>query len=233
MGTHVIKIRYADLPGGLYARAEVRGRDTVIYLLPGLTAAQRRTALQRVRSSARLGKGPRLPAAGLARARVADWVRIRARAAVAALHLRPLAAAPSIVIILATVFLVLWTPLSVRVSPPAATRPRPSLHNPPAVTPGPSPAVSGGLRRLGGGHGNSTPAGPPGTTVRTSGGVPSTTVTTRPGPAPAQPGTPPHTPAATPAPQPSPSAAPSPSPSQSGSGDGSLCLNLGLLNICL
>jgi hypothetical protein len=37
----VIKIRYADLPGGLHIRAVARGKDTIIYLLPGLTAYQR------------------------------------------------------------------------------------------------------------------------------------------------------------------------------------------------
>ena len=43
----MIKIRYADLPAGLHIRAVARGKDTVIYLLPGLTAAQRQAALRR------------------------------------------------------------------------------------------------------------------------------------------------------------------------------------------
>ena len=38
----MVKIRYSELPAGLHVRAEARGRDTVIYLLPGLTPAQRR-----------------------------------------------------------------------------------------------------------------------------------------------------------------------------------------------
>ena len=62
----MIKIRYADLPGGLHVRVEARGKDTIIYLLPGLTVAQRRAALRRARSSARMGHGPRLPAPGVA-----------------------------------------------------------------------------------------------------------------------------------------------------------------------
>jgi hypothetical protein len=37
----VIKIRYADLPGGLHVRAETRGKDTIVCLLPGLTLEQR------------------------------------------------------------------------------------------------------------------------------------------------------------------------------------------------
>ncbi len=57
----MITIRYADLPEGLHARAEARGRRTVIYLRPGLTAEQRRLSLRRARQSARMGYGPRLP----------------------------------------------------------------------------------------------------------------------------------------------------------------------------
>ena len=60
----MITIRYADLPEGLHARAEARGRRTVIYLRPGLTAEQRRLSLRRARQSARMGYGPRLPGRG-------------------------------------------------------------------------------------------------------------------------------------------------------------------------
>ncbi len=56
----MIKIRYTDLPAGLHIGGGPR-KDTVIYLLPGLTAAQRQAALRRARSSARMGHGPRLP----------------------------------------------------------------------------------------------------------------------------------------------------------------------------
>jgi hypothetical protein len=62
----MITIRYADLPEGLHARAEARGRRTVIYLRPGLTAEQRRLSLRRARQSARMGYGPRLPGPGVA-----------------------------------------------------------------------------------------------------------------------------------------------------------------------
>ena len=62
----MITIRYADLPEGLHARAEARGRRTVIYLRPGLTAEQRRLSLRRARQSARMGYGPRLTGSGVA-----------------------------------------------------------------------------------------------------------------------------------------------------------------------
>lgn len=62
----MVTIRYADLPEGLHARAEARGRRTVIYLRPGLTAEQRRLSLRRARQSARMGYGPRLSGPGVA-----------------------------------------------------------------------------------------------------------------------------------------------------------------------
>jgi len=48
----VIKIRYRDadeLSPGLHAAAVNHGRDTTVYLLPGLTTAERRAALRRLR----------------------------------------------------------------------------------------------------------------------------------------------------------------------------------------
>lgn len=62
----MITIRYADLPEGLHAQAEARGRRKVIYLRPGLTAEQRRLSLRRARQSARMGYGPRLSGPGVA-----------------------------------------------------------------------------------------------------------------------------------------------------------------------
>jgi hypothetical protein len=229
----MIKIRYADLPGGLYARAEARGRHTVIYLLPGLTPAQRRAAMVRVRSGARMGKCPRLPATGVARARVADWLRTHAVNAVAVVRLHPFTAVPSIVIILSmAVGVALWTPLSTTVIQRPATGQRPSLNNPPAAISGPPPAISGGLERAGGGHPAATHSAP--------GSAPSTTaLKTQPGSSPAQHGTSGQTPAVTAAPQSSPSATPSPSPSAAPtrspkqSASAAACLDLGLLNICV
>jgi hypothetical protein len=57
----MIRIRRSALPPGLFARAEAQGRSTVIYLLPGLPAADRRAALLRLRRNGRLGYGPALP----------------------------------------------------------------------------------------------------------------------------------------------------------------------------
>jgi hypothetical protein len=74
----MINIRYRDpveLSPGLHAAAERHGRTTTVYLLPGLTVAQRRAALRRLRISARRGYGPRLPAPQLALALAADRIR--------------------------------------------------------------------------------------------------------------------------------------------------------------
>ena len=65
----MIRIRYRgsnELSPGLHAAAEQHGRTTTVYLLSGLTAAERRSALRRLRLTARMGHCPRLPAAQLA-----------------------------------------------------------------------------------------------------------------------------------------------------------------------
>ncbi len=74
----MIRIRYRaanELAPGLHAAAERRGRNTTVYLLPGLTTAERRAALRRLRISARVGRNPRLPAAQLRLALLADRIR--------------------------------------------------------------------------------------------------------------------------------------------------------------
>jgi len=74
----MIKIRYRDpneLSPGLHAAAERHGRSTVVYLLSGLTAQERRAALRRLRLSARMGYCPQLPAVQLAVALLADRIR--------------------------------------------------------------------------------------------------------------------------------------------------------------
>lgn len=74
----MIKIRYRDpneLSPGLHAAAERHGRSTTVYLLPGLSAAQRRAALRRLKISAGRGYDPRLPAPQLAVALAADRIR--------------------------------------------------------------------------------------------------------------------------------------------------------------
>jgi hypothetical protein len=68
----MISIRYADLPEGLHAQAAMKGKRTIIYLRPGLTPQQRRQSLRRAMQSARMGHGPRLPAALVAIAVAGD-----------------------------------------------------------------------------------------------------------------------------------------------------------------
>ena len=86
----MVKIRYAELPAGLHVVPEVGRRGTVIYLLPGLTPAQRQAALSRVRSSARMGHGPRMPALSMARAVAADRATTTVRNGAAALRRHPI-----------------------------------------------------------------------------------------------------------------------------------------------
>ena len=88
----MIKIRYRDpneLSPGLHAAAERHGRGTTVYLLPGLSAAQRRAALRRLRISAGRGQSPRLPASQLALALAADRVRTSVGRAGAVFRLHP------------------------------------------------------------------------------------------------------------------------------------------------
>ena len=67
----MVKIRYADLPDGMHAQVQGSGRQTVIYLAPGLSPGQRTAALRRLIRASRRGHGPRLrrPAVSLAVAR--------------------------------------------------------------------------------------------------------------------------------------------------------------------
>ena len=236
----MIKIRYADLPGGLHVRVVPRGQDTIIYLLPGLTIEQRRAALRRVRSSARMGHGPRLSSAGLAYALVADRATTTVRNAAAALRVHPAMFVPLIVILMSAAvgYFVLMS-VSIRVHPPQATAPQTVLAPPidaaarphnnetprsgrpssPALRPGtPSPRHTG------------TPTPRP---SRSSGGHPSPTPSPSPspGPAPTGLGQPPY-----PQPLPVPSATPTPSPISTvgpSQGDRRLCIRVGSLEICL
>jgi hypothetical protein len=98
----MVKIRYSELPAGLHVRAESRGRDTVIYLLPGLTPAQRRAALIRVRSSSRVGQGPRLPAASMALAIGTDRLRTTVTNGAAAMRGHPVLLLPPLVLLVSS-----------------------------------------------------------------------------------------------------------------------------------
>src|SRR6202043_2238824 len=74
----MIRIRYRDpneLSPGLHAAAERHGRSTTVYLLPGLSAVQRRAALRRLKISAGRGYDPQLPAPQPAPALLGDRIR--------------------------------------------------------------------------------------------------------------------------------------------------------------
>ncbi len=88
----MIRIRYRgsnELSPGLHAEAEQRGRRTTVYLLSGLTAAERRSALRRLRLTARMGHCPRLPAGQLAFALLMDRMRTGVGRTGAVLRLHP------------------------------------------------------------------------------------------------------------------------------------------------
>ena len=117
----MIKIRYLDLPTGLHVRTEAEGADTIVYLLPGLTTAQRRAALHGARSSARMGHGPQLPAVGLACAVAADRVRTTVRNGAAAMRVHPALLIPPVVIMVsAALAYLLLASVSVTYRPPGA-----------------------------------------------------------------------------------------------------------------
>jgi hypothetical protein len=217
---HVIKIRYADLPAGLHIEAVARGRDTVIYMLPGLTAAQRQAALRRARSSARMGQGPRLPAAGVLGAVIVDRMRTTVRNGVAAMRGHPAILVPPLVIVMsAAVAYILLVSVHIGIHDPqsnggtgtpipAALVPPGSRADDPGARPGPTSPVTSrqapkpAHKRSGGGQG-------------AKGASPS------PSPTPS-----PATSTSDPSPSPSPSAAAAPSPTaggvnSTGSGSGS------------
>jgi hypothetical protein len=121
---HVIKIRYADLPAGLHIHTVSRGSDTIIYLLPGLTAAQRQAALRRARSGARMGHGPRLPVAGVLGAVMMDRIRTTIRNGAAAMRGHPAILVPPLVIIVtAAVAYILLVSVTIRMHGPQASGP--------------------------------------------------------------------------------------------------------------
>jgi hypothetical protein len=130
MGKAMIKIRYRDLQElspGLHADAQRHGRRTTVYLLPGLSAAQRRAALRRLQISARRGYGPRLPAPQLALALVADRVRTHIGWAGAVFRSHPAGSTVPVMIVSAgaIAFLAL-SAVSIRaIHPPQAAGPPP------------------------------------------------------------------------------------------------------------
>ncbi|HEY5358321.1 MAG TPA: hypothetical protein VIJ82_11705 [Streptosporangiaceae bacterium] len=234
----MIKIRYAELPAGLHVRAEARGRSTIIFLLPGLTPAQRRAALIRARRSASLGHGPSLPAAGVALAVTVDQIKATLRNGLLAFRAHPLLLFPPVIIaatatlvyiMLASGTLVIRSPQAGGPFPqpgPVPGRPGPSRSAAPADRPasggGPGSTVAAGHRRPGRPAPSPHPSRSAGHSTSPS---PSPSTSPSPSPSPQPTGQPGPT-SAPGSPSPSPTFPPSPSPSSS-------CLKLGALGICL
>jgi hypothetical protein len=156
MGCAMIKIRYRDpneLSPGLHAAAERHGRSTTVYLLPGLSAAQRRAALRRLKISARRGYEPKLPAPQLAVALAADRIRTTVGRAGAVFRSHPAGSTvPVMVVSAGAIAFLALSAVSIRV-----------IHTSPrgqgqvfAGAAGPAGAFTGGT----GGTGPGTSAGP-------------------------------------------------------------------------
>ena len=231
----MIKIRYADLPAGLHIRAVARGKDTVIYLLPGLTAAQRQAALRRARSSARMGHGPRLPVPGVLGAVMVDRMRTTVRNGAAAMRGHPAILVPPLVIVLsAAVAYILLVSVDIRIHDPQANGPAgPGTPIAAAVAPPGGSADDPGAQPGSASRNTSGHSQRP--THKRSGGSQGGSPSPSPTPSPAK-----STPA--PSPSPSPSAAASPTPTAGGvnstgsgsglPGAGGVCLDPGPPGVC-
>lgn len=231
----MIKIRYADLPAGLHIRAVARGKDTVIYLLPGLTAAQRQAALRRARSSARMGHGPRLPVPGVLGAVMVDRMRTTVRNGAAAMRGHPAILVPPLVIVLsAAVAYILLVSVDIRIHDPQANGPA-----------GPGTPIAAAVAPPGGSADD--PGAQPGSTSRNTSGQSQRPTHKRSGGS--QGGSPSPSPTPSPAkstsapsPSPSPPAAASPTPTAGGvnstgsgsglPGAGGVCVDPGPPGVC-
>jgi hypothetical protein len=123
----MIKIRYRDpneFSPGLHAAAERHGRNTTVYLLPGLSAAQRRAALRRLQISARRGYDPKLPAPQLAVALAADRIRTTVGRAGAVFRSHPAGSTvPVMVVSAGAIAFLALSAVSIRVTHPAPRSP--------------------------------------------------------------------------------------------------------------
>jgi hypothetical protein len=139
----MVRIRYSELPAGLHVSAKRHGGRTTIYLLPGLTAAERKAALARVRSSARLGHGPPLPAAGMAVAVGVDRARTTMRNGAFAMRSHPVLLLPPLILLVSSaIVFVLMSVVTVTIPAlrPQASGPQPSVIG----RPQPAVAIPGG-----------------------------------------------------------------------------------------
>lgn len=232
----MIKIRYAELPAGLHVRTEARGRSTIIYLLPGLSPAERRAALLRARRGADMGYGPPLPAAGVAGAVMRDRIRHTMRNGALAFRAHPLLLVPPLIIVAsAGLVYVMMSAVTFTIRSPQAGGPFLQPGTAAGAQPGRSsaPGLPGGRAgALAGPSGSASGSGGSGG----QGGHhqrPSPPPRSSPSPSPtgSAPGSPSPTPSSGPpgrSPTPPPSSSPTPSPSPSPT-----CLIIGPLGICL
>jgi hypothetical protein len=238
----VIKIRYLDadeLSPGLHAAAERRGRNTTVFLLPGLTTAERRAALRRLRLSARRGYCPPLPAAQLALALAADRIRTTVGQVGTLIRSHPAGSTvPVMVLSAGAIAFLALSAVSIQVLHMPRDHDRSSAQ---AIAAGGSPS---GIPGSASPHGQPTgPADPdpglswtspaassPGSPSPTSSPSPAAGITPTVSPSDPTPSPQPPPTTSAPAPAPSPSGSPamrrpSPTPTQS-------CLNVGPLGVC-
>ena len=253
----MIKIRYSDLPQGRHAHVHLAGRRPVIYLVPGLSPAQRRDALRRLIRTSRQGYGPRLRAPGVGFAVARDVTKTTARNALAAVRCHPAGSTGLTALIAgAVVCYAFFVTVTVRFTPHPAGPPVavPSGPQDPAHrSPGGGASGLAGTQPPAGGGRTASPAA----TVAGAGTGSGTGTgsATGPTPGPASPGplptstwsapggvlppgsAGPSSPASSPpsaTPSPVPSAAPPPaSPAPAPSHPGGLCLQLGPLGVCI
>jgi hypothetical protein len=250
----VIKIRYMDLPAGVHVRTTSRGSHTVVFLLHGLTPAQRQAAIRRARGAAQVGQGPPLPRAALVLALAADRLRATVRNGFGAMRMHPAIFFPPLVIVLsAAVAYLLLVSVTIRFrpgsQPPGPGGAATGAAAPPgrAVALGPGPGHHPARPPVPGGSSSPAPSipGPSPSTVPPTTQTPVPPVKSpspprsSPGSPPARPPVPSPSPSSDPAPSPLPSHEPSPSPTASpaptptGSGGGTVCVMFGQLVVCV
>src|SRR5215475_4754766 len=105
----MIKIRYSALPAGQHVAARRLGRSTVIYLLPGLTPAERRAALTTIRSGSYLGRSHRISPLALLCARGADRAKAIGAGTLAAVRKHPALLLPPVAGIAGTILTLVLT----------------------------------------------------------------------------------------------------------------------------
>jgi len=241
MGFAMIKIRYrdpAELSPGLHAAVERHGRSTTIYLLAGLSGAERRAALRRLRMAARRGYGPRLSTPQMALAHLGDRIRTTLVQAGAVLRLHPAGSTVPVMLLSAGAIAFLavsavsmrigqhkdsgasWPMISAIAAPGPGGSPKPNgtIRSHPDQGSAGSQGSGGAYRQAYAGDSGSVDHGvPSGSPSPTPGaGTPTSTPTGTPSPSPTS-SSPTPTPTATPTPSSSPSTVqPAPTPTSSG-----------------